>query len=77
MGKILGVHNQLNWNRVGKSLFTRTYVDKCRMTCQQEYFLDEDEPEFIPPPDPTLGLSAANPGKDCRDILENGGGAIS
>jgi len=77
MGNILGVSNQLLWNRTAKMVFTRVYIDKCRNACELEYLIEEEEPEFIPPNDYLLGKSRSNPGVDCRDIVDNGPGKVS
>jgi len=45
--------------------------------CFKEYYIEEDEEEFTPPNDVSLGRTETNPAQDCRDVMENGPGASS
>lgn len=58
-------------------VFTRAFIDKCRKSCNQEYLIEEEEPEFIPPNDFLLGKSRSNPAVDCKDVVDNGPGKMS
>jgi len=77
MGEVLEVGNKLKWTNKTKGFFTREIVDECRQACNAEYFIEEEDEKFIPPADPALGRSKSYPARDCKDILENGPGAVS
>jgi len=77
MGDVIGVGNLLKWDKTAKHIFSRELVDKCRNSCNAEYFLEEEEEKFVPPPDPELGRTSGNPARDCLDVLQNGPGEVS
>lgn len=76
-GMYLGVSNDMTWKKALANSFKRTDIEECRSVCYKEYFIEEEEVEFVPPNDVQLGRVETNPAYDCRDVMENGPGAES